>query len=178
LIPQLLCKKQSDDASPTNVTIESAFAWFGDAPVVVLLNCQLQITVVVTILIVIDYGVQSPPPLNETNVNHILLYNLWGKKQTLQKIPWSMTKFPWCFLISSQITLHSWRIVRFGHRFAALDMKAIWVQTLWCYANLITDFVTNHTASMTTVRFRHRIAVLDMKPDMKSKHYDVASISS
>jgi hypothetical protein len=56
----------------------------------------------------------------------------------LQEIVWSMTKFPWHFLISSQITLHPWWIVRFRHRFVALDMK----------------------------------------PDMKSKHYDIVSISS
>jgi hypothetical protein len=43
--------------------------------------------------------------------------------RTLQEILWSMTKFPWRFLISSQITLHPWRTVRFRHRFAAVDMK-------------------------------------------------------
>jgi hypothetical protein len=57
---------------------------------------------------------------------------------TLQETLQFVTKFTWRFQISSQITVHPWR----------------------------------------TVRFCHRFAVLDMKPDMKSKHHDVVSISS
>jgi hypothetical protein len=52
------------------------------------------------------------------------------------------------------------------------------VQTVWRCVNFVIYFVTDHTASMTIGRFRHRLEVLDMKPDMKSKHYDVAPISS
>jgi hypothetical protein len=47
----------------------------------------------------------------------------WMSVYTLQEILWSMTKFPWRFLISLQITLHPWQTLRFRHRLAVLDMK-------------------------------------------------------
>jgi hypothetical protein len=52
----------------------------------------------------------------------VIRYSINDQK-TLQEIMWSMTKFPWRFSISSEITLHPWRTVRFHHRFTPLDMK-------------------------------------------------------